>query len=166
MRLLIDESLQHELADVLSGHGHDAVHVADLGLQGAPDVEVLAKARADDRVVVTADTDFRTVSRSWTGTRFPTSGFGVQVPGGALLSRERSGPASRASADLFLDATVVVPAPGRSGTVPPGDHRGNLINGPASDPCPSRPGLERPPTAATISSRPRRPSGHRRGTPP
>lgn len=61
MRLLIDESLQHDLAGVLSSHGHDAVHVADVGLQGAPDVEVLAKARADDRVVVTADTDFGTL---------------------------------------------------------------------------------------------------------
>jgi predicted nuclease of predicted toxin-antitoxin system len=61
VRLLIDESLQHEFAAVLSGHGHDTVHVADVGLQGAPDVDVLAKARADDRVVVTADTDFGTL---------------------------------------------------------------------------------------------------------
>ncbi len=61
MRLLIDESLQRDLAGVLSGHGHDAVHVADIGLQGAPDIDVLTKARADDRVVVTADTDFGTL---------------------------------------------------------------------------------------------------------
>lgn len=61
MRLLIDESLQRDLAGVLSGHGHDAVHVADVGLQGAPDVDVLTKARTDDRVVVTADTDFGTL---------------------------------------------------------------------------------------------------------
>lgn len=61
MRLLIDESLQHDLAGVLSGQGHDAVHVADVNLQGSPDVDVLAKARADDRVVVTADTDFGTL---------------------------------------------------------------------------------------------------------
>jgi predicted nuclease of predicted toxin-antitoxin system len=61
VRLLIDESLQHDLAGVLSGHGHDAVHVADVGLQGAPDVGILTKAAADDRVVVTADTDFGTL---------------------------------------------------------------------------------------------------------
>lgn len=61
MRLLIDESLQRDLAGVLSGHGHDAVHVADIGLQGAPDVDVLTKAHADDRVVITADTDFGTL---------------------------------------------------------------------------------------------------------
>ncbi len=61
MKLLIDESLQRDLAGVLTGHGHDAVHVVDAGLQGAPDVEVLSKARADDRVVVTADTDFGTL---------------------------------------------------------------------------------------------------------
>ncbi|MGE3288886.1 MAG: DUF5615 family PIN-like protein [Pseudonocardia sp.] len=61
MRLLIDESLQHDLAAVLSSHGHNAVHVADVGLQGAPDVDVPTKASADDRVVVTADTDFGTL---------------------------------------------------------------------------------------------------------
>lgn len=53
--------VQHELAVVLSSHGHDAVHVADVGLQGAPDVDVLTKASADDRVIVTADTDFGTL---------------------------------------------------------------------------------------------------------
>ncbi|MGD9530304.1 MAG: DUF5615 family PIN-like protein [Pseudonocardia sp.] len=52
MRLLIDESLEQELAEVLSGRGHDAAHVADLGLQGAPDLEVLTKARADPRSAV------------------------------------------------------------------------------------------------------------------
>lgn len=38
--------------------GHDAVHVSDLGLLGAPDIDVMAAARKADRTVVSADTDF------------------------------------------------------------------------------------------------------------
>lgn len=37
------------------------MHVADLGLQGATDDEVLARADAEGRIVVTADTDFGTL---------------------------------------------------------------------------------------------------------
>ena len=38
--------------------GHDAVHVGDLAMLGAPDELVMAEARRDRRVLVTADTDF------------------------------------------------------------------------------------------------------------
>jgi predicted nuclease of predicted toxin-antitoxin system len=38
--------------------GHDAVHVGDLDLLGAPDIDVMAAARESDRTVVSADTDF------------------------------------------------------------------------------------------------------------
>lgn len=61
MNLLIDESLQHDLARLLGQAGHNAVHVTDLGLRGAPDEALLAKAAHDDRVIVTADTDFGTL---------------------------------------------------------------------------------------------------------
>jgi hypothetical protein len=41
-------------AELLRGrHGHDAVHVAEVGLRGAEDSEVAASARAGDRVLVT-----------------------------------------------------------------------------------------------------------------
>lgn len=43
MNLLIDESLQHDLARLLGQAGHNAVHVTDLGLRGAPDETLLAK---------------------------------------------------------------------------------------------------------------------------
>lgn len=61
MNLLIDESLQHDLARLLSQAGHNAVHVTDLGLRGASDEALLAQAAQDDRVMVTADTDFGTL---------------------------------------------------------------------------------------------------------
>lgn len=38
--------------------GHDAVHAGDLGLLGATDETVMGAAIAEERVVVSADTDF------------------------------------------------------------------------------------------------------------
>lgn len=38
--------------------GHDAIHVTDCDLAGAPDERVLAKAVDEDRVLLSADTDF------------------------------------------------------------------------------------------------------------
>ncbi|MFP3899957.1 MAG: DUF5615 family PIN-like protein [Acidimicrobiia bacterium] len=58
MRLLIDESLSGSVARLLADAGHDAVHVGDMNLLGAPDVEVMAAAQASGRSVVSADTDF------------------------------------------------------------------------------------------------------------
>lgn len=43
---------------VLADAGHDAVHVTALGLAGHIDDEVLAAARRERRVLVSADTDF------------------------------------------------------------------------------------------------------------
>jgi hypothetical protein len=51
---LIDEMFPAAAARLLrDDYGHDAVHVGDLGLQGASDREVAAAARADGRAVVT-----------------------------------------------------------------------------------------------------------------
>jgi hypothetical protein len=61
VKLLIDESFQQDLARILREAGHDAVHLIDLGRSGATDEDVLAQARADGRIVVTADTDFGTL---------------------------------------------------------------------------------------------------------
>ena len=49
MKFLIDNNLSPLLADALKAAGHDAVHVRDLGMQAAPDEEILERARADDK---------------------------------------------------------------------------------------------------------------------
>lgn len=61
MKLLVDESLASRVASLLVDAGHDAIHVADRNLLGASDETVLATAHQEDRVVVTADTDFGTL---------------------------------------------------------------------------------------------------------
>ena len=58
MKFLIDNNLSPLLADALKAAGHDAVHLRDLGMQAATDHIVLEHARANERILVSADTDF------------------------------------------------------------------------------------------------------------
>jgi len=57
MRFLVDENFPYPAVDQLRHRGHDAVAVRDL-MRGATDEEVLARARLENRVLVTADKDF------------------------------------------------------------------------------------------------------------
>jgi hypothetical protein len=51
---LIDEMFPAATAGLLRDkYGHDAIHVTEAGLRGAPDTQVAAAARADGRAVVT-----------------------------------------------------------------------------------------------------------------
>jgi predicted nuclease of predicted toxin-antitoxin system len=58
VRFIIDMPLSPVLADWLRQQGHDAVHVSDLGLAKALDVEILEFAHREQRVVITADLDY------------------------------------------------------------------------------------------------------------
>ncbi len=57
MRWLLDNNLSVQLVDLLSEAGHDVAHVRSYGMQSASDQEVLERARQEDRVLVSADTD-------------------------------------------------------------------------------------------------------------
>jgi predicted nuclease of predicted toxin-antitoxin system len=61
VRFLIDNALSPQVAARLASAGHDAVHVRDLGLHEATDEEIFESARRNERVIVSADTDFGTL---------------------------------------------------------------------------------------------------------
>jgi predicted nuclease of predicted toxin-antitoxin system len=69
--------LARSTAHHLRQQGHDAVHLRDQGLQRLADEEIITKANAEDRVILTHDLDFgriialsrvqRLLGRNWPG---------------------------------------------------------------------------------------------------
>jgi predicted nuclease of predicted toxin-antitoxin system len=61
MRFLIDNALSPVVAEGLRQEDHDAIHVRDLGLAAADDGTIFEHADRDQRVIISADTDFGTI---------------------------------------------------------------------------------------------------------
>ena len=91
MRFLIDNALSFRVAEFLRNSGHDAVHVRDYGLSAATDSVILERAQSEDRIIITADSDFGTllaqmqtnkpsfVLLRWVGLRDPAEQFRVII---------------------------------------------------------------------------------------
>jgi predicted nuclease of predicted toxin-antitoxin system len=58
VKALLDMPVSASLLSVLEDRGHEGVHASQLGLDRAPDEDLLALARQEGRVVITADLDF------------------------------------------------------------------------------------------------------------
>jgi len=58
MRFLADAGISPRTVEFLRQRGHDAVHVRELLLQRASDIELVARARAESRILLTFDLDF------------------------------------------------------------------------------------------------------------
>ena len=57
MRLLANENFPREAVEALRAQGHDVIWMHSEA-PGRPDAEVLARARAEDRILMTFDKDF------------------------------------------------------------------------------------------------------------
>jgi predicted nuclease of predicted toxin-antitoxin system len=55
MNVLLDMPVSRSLLSVLEDHGHEGVHAREIGLDRAADRQVLAVARRENRVVITAE---------------------------------------------------------------------------------------------------------------
>lgn len=58
MRFLVDNAVSPIVSACLAHAGHDSVHVRERGLQAASDDAIMDLAVAENRIVVSADTDF------------------------------------------------------------------------------------------------------------
>ena len=82
MKFLLDENLPPSLCVQLSEIGHEAIHVRQCGLTGAPDLEIVNYTKAKQLCIITHDLDFsRIISLS-----------GLDKPSVITLRHEKIGP--------------------------------------------------------------------------
>ena len=61
MKLLLDQGLPLSAAALLRDAGIDTIHVGEIGMPEAEDIEIIQRARDEERVVATLDADFHTL---------------------------------------------------------------------------------------------------------
>jgi predicted nuclease of predicted toxin-antitoxin system len=64
MRFLIDQGLPRSTVKILSQLQIDSIHVGDIGMAVATDLEIIQKATEESLTVITLDSDFHTILAS------------------------------------------------------------------------------------------------------
>lgn len=88
-RLLLDQGLPRSTPALLAQAGWNVTHVSEIGMSRADDIDILQRAKAEQRVCVTLDADFHAI--------LATSG----EPGPSVIRVRREGLDASALADLL-----------------------------------------------------------------
>jgi predicted nuclease of predicted toxin-antitoxin system len=100
VRFLLDNALSPIVAAHLQDAGHDAIHIRDYGLRAAADGEILDRAKSENRILVSADTDF--------GALLAMSG--ESLPSVIIFRRTTSRRPERQTAILLMNLHVIADA--------------------------------------------------------
>lgn len=65
MKFFVDNNLSPRLSAALRGSGFDSVHAKDYHMQRASDEEIFQVAAREDRIIISADTDFGFILSRW-----------------------------------------------------------------------------------------------------
>jgi predicted nuclease of predicted toxin-antitoxin system len=65
MKFLIDNNLSPSLSEMLKSNGFDSLHVKETGNQSATDIAIFNLAYEEERIIITADTDFSFLLSRW-----------------------------------------------------------------------------------------------------
>lgn len=65
MKFLVDNSIFPSVSYGLKNAGFDSIHVRDYNLQDADDETIFKRALSEDRILISADTDFGMILSTW-----------------------------------------------------------------------------------------------------